>query len=563
MTTTILDGKTYELMVQNGFKDLKSHYETVNGLNVFPIPDGDTGTNICATLDGGVKAMKKASRNNLGDVVTKCSEGMLLGARGNSGVITSQFFAGISDALKGLKKANVSQFASALLNGTKVAYKAVPTPVEGTILTVARESTQYVYDHLNEIPDFETLFQVLLEQMHISLDKTPDLLPVLKEAGVIDSGGLGLLYTMEGMGKQIMGEEVADTSFNGPSNGVSTEEAQTFNEDSVLEFGYCTEFILQLLKSKGDPAKFDFQAMIDYFGTFGDSIVAIHQGTIVKIHVHTKEPWKVIQYAQQFGEFITFKMENMTIQHNEKLLKEMPITGKNVKTSKDMQPRHERTKVQIVAVASSPEIVKLFQNMGVLGVISGGQTMNPSAEDFLSAFDLVNADDIIVFPNNSNIIMTAKQAANMYTKSKVHVIASKSIVEAYSALTMTDFADQSVQENIDVMEEQIHHVVPLEVSRAIRDSVNNGISIKKGDYIGIHGGNVVSKDRSILKAVIKMLKTIPNMDEKSVFTVFYGKDATEKMKADLKAYFEKTYPMMDVVEIVGGQPVYPFIMALE
>ncbi len=563
MTTTILDGKTYELMVQNGFKDLKSHYETVNGLNVFPIPDGDTGTNICATLDGGVKAMKKASRNNLGDVVTKCSEGMLLGARGNSGVITSQFFAGISDALKGLKKANVSQFASALLNGTKVAYKAVPTPVEGTILTVARESTQYVYDHLNEIPDFETLFQVLLEQMHISLDKTPDLLPVLKEAGVIDSGGLGLLYTMEGMGKQIMGEEVADTSFNGPSNGVSTEEAQTFNENSVLEFGYCTEFILQLLKSKGDPAKFDLQAMIDYFGTFGDSIVAIHQGTIVKIHVHTKEPWKVIQYAQQFGEFITFKMENMTIQHNEKLLKEMPITGKNVKTSKDMQPRHERTKVQIVAVASSPEIVKLFQNMGVLGVISGGQTMNPSAEDFLSAFDLVNADDIIVFPNNSNIIMTAKQAANMYTKSKVHVIASKSIVEAYSALTMTDFADQSVQENIDVMEEQIHHVVPLEVSRAIRDSVNNGISIKKGDYIGIHGGNVVSKDRSILKAVIKMLKTIPNMDEKSVFTVFYGKDATEKMKADLKAYFEKTYPMMDVVEIVGGQPVYPFIMALE
>lgn len=563
MATTILDGKTYELMVQNGFKDLKSHYETVNGLNVFPIPDGDTGTNICATLDGGVKAMKKASRNNLGDVATKCSEGMLLGARGNSGVITSQFFAGISDALKGLKKANVSQFASALLNGTKVAYKAVPTPVEGTILTVARESTQYVYDHLNEIPDFETLFQVLLEQMHISLDKTPDLLPVLKEAGVIDSGGLGLLYTMEGMGKQIMGEEVADTSFNGPSNGVSTEEAQTFNENSVLEFGYCTEFILQLLKSKGDPAKFDFQAMIDYFGTFGDSIVAIHQGTIVKIHVHTKEPWKVIQYAQQFGEFITFKMENMTIQHNEKLLKEMPITGKNVKTSKDMQPRHERTKVQVVAVASSPEIVKLFQNMGVLGVISGGQTMNPSAEDFLSAFDLVNADDIIVFPNNSNIIMTAKQAANMYTKSKVHVIASKSIVEAYSALTMTDFADQSVQENIDVMEEQIHHVVPLEVSRAIRDSVNNGISIKKGDYIGIHGGNVVSKDRSILKAVIKMLKTIPNMDEKSVFTVFYGKDATEKMKADLKAYFEKTYPMMDVVEIVGGQPVYPFIMALE
>ena len=563
MATTILDGKTYERMVENGFKDLKSHYETVNGLNVFPIPDGDTGTNICATLDGGVKAMKKANHNNLGDVVTQCAAGMLMGARGNSGVITSQFFAGISDALKGLKKANVAQFASALLNGTKVAYKAVPAPVEGTILTVARESTQYVYDHLNEIPDFETLFKVLLEQMHISLDKTPDLLPVLKEAGVIDSGGLGLLYTMEGMGKQIMGEELSDTVFNGPTSGVSADEAATFNENSVLEFGYCTEFILQLLKSKGDPAKFDLQAMIDYFSTFGDSIVAIHQGTIVKIHVHTKEPWKAIQYAQQFGEFVTLKMENMTIQHNEKLLKEMPITGKNVKTSDDLHRQLDHSKVQVVSVASSPEIEKLFKDMGVAGVISGGQTMNPSAEDFLNAFEYVNADDIIVFPNNGNIIMTAKQAASMYTKSKVHVIPSKSIVEAYSALSMVDFVDQSVQDNIDIMEEQIHNVIPLEVSRAIRDSVNNGISIKKGDYIGVHGGSVVSHDRAILKAVIKMLKTIPDVDEKSVFTVFYGKDATEKMKADLKAYFQKAYPMMDVVEIVGGQPVYPFIMALE
>ncbi len=559
----VLDGKTYEAMIVNGFKDLKSHYETVNELNVFPVPDGDTGTNICATLDGGVKAMKRANKGNLSDVVTKCSEGMLLGARGNSGVITSQFFAGISDALKGLKKADVKQFAAALGSGTRTAYKAVPNPVEGTILTVAREGTEYVNDHINEIKDFETLFKVLLEQMKKSLDKTPDLLPVLKEAGVIDSGGAGLLYTIEGMSKQIMGEELADSVFSGPTSSVDVADAASFNEDSELEFGYCTEFILQLLKSKANPDEVDLQSFIDYFSTIGDSIVAIKQKTIIKIHVHTKEPWKVIKFAQQYGEFITFKMENMTLQHNEKLLKEMPISGKGVKVSDDVKPAPlKHAKVRMVSVASSKEIGKIFSEMGVDGIITGGQTMNPSAQDFLNMFDYVNADDIIVFPNNGNVIMTAEQAAKLYGKARVHVLHSKSVVEAYSAVKMADF-DNSLEDNILVMEEQMKSVVSLEISKSIRDSKNNGINIKKNDFIGIKGGKIVSHDRLIIPAVRKMMKTVPDMNDKAIITVFYGKNATEKMKADLKAFLSKNYPLMDILEVNGGQPVYHFVIAIE
>ncbi len=559
----ILDGKTYEAMVTNGFKDLKSHYESVNDLNVFPVPDGDTGTNICATLDGGVKAMKKANKAILGDVVSKCSEGMLLGARGNSGVITSQFFAGIADSLAGLKTANVKQFASALKNGTRIAYKAVPNPVEGTILTVARVGTDYINDHIDEIKDFETLFKLLLEQMKDALQKTPDLLPVLKEAGVVDSGGAGLLYTVEGMGAEIMGEEFEDRIFNGPSANVDIADGEAFNEDSKLDYGYCTEFILQLLKSKCDPDKVELQTFIDYLSSIGDSIVAIKQKTIIKIHVHTKEPWKAIQFAQKYGEFITFKMENMTIQHNEKLLKEMPISGKGVMTSSDIKVEPlAHSKVQIISVAPSKEIGKLFEEMGVKGIITGGQTMNPSANDFLEMFDYLNADEILVFPNNGNVIMTAEQAAKLYSKSKVHVLHSKSVVQAYSALKMADFSE-SVESNIAVMEEQMQSVVALEISKAIRDTKNNGINIKENDYIGIQGGKIVSHDRVILNATKKLLKTVENMDEKAIITIFYGKDATEKMKADLKTFLEKTYPMMDVYEIDGGQPVYHFVIAIE
>ena len=377
-----LDGQTYENMVLNGYRDLKSHYEKINELNVFPVPDGDTGTNIAATLTGGVKAMETADKSSIGDVAAKFSEGALLGARGNSGVILSQFFAGIANALSGLENANVTQFATALRSGTQKAYEAVARPVEGTILTVAREGSEYVVDNLSTIANFESLFQVMLEQMRVSLNKTPDLLPVLKEAGVIDSGGAGLLYIMEGMGKEIAGEEIADSVFENPSGEVSNPVKIRFDENSILTYGYCTEFILQLQTSKCDPGTFDLKAMIDFLSTLGDSIVALRQSTIVKIHVHTKNPSKVIEYAQRFGEFVTFKMENMSIQHNEVLVNKELAKAKGT----EEQKKSQRVSLAIVAVSPSESISKLFREMGVAEIIPGGQTMKGKKQTITGYF---------------------------------------------------------------------------------------------------------------------------------------------------------------------------------
>ena len=556
-----ITGKIFSEMVLNGYRDLKNHYEKVNDLNVFPVPDGDTGTNIAATLTGGVNAMKDANFDSIGDVAEKLAGGMLLGARGNSGVIISQFFQGISEALSNLETANVTQFASALRSGTSKAYEAVVHPVEGTVLTVARESTVYIMDNLSHIKDFESLFENLLREMRLSLDRTPELLPVLKEAGVIDSGGAGLVYIMEGMGKYVVGEEVADAEFNGPTNSVATDEKIPFDENSVLDYGYCTEFILQLLVSKCDPKAFDLKEMIHFLEGIGDSIVALKQKTIVKVHVHTKEPWKAIQYAQKFGEFVTFKMENMSIQHNEKLLKEMPIEEE--KPTEHIVANEKRQPVQIVAVSPSSSITELFLNMGANQIVSGGQTMNPSADDFIRAFDAANADNVIVFPNNGNIILTAEQAGKLYGKSKVYVLHSKSVVEAYSALSMASFDGQDIDECIETMNESMRGVVSAEISPAIRDSLNNGISIKKGDYMGILMNNIVSSSPNMMDTIKELLHKVPEIEEKSVFTIFYGEDADDTVKEGLQTLVKKDFPSLEMIEIQGNQTIYPLIFALE
>lgn len=554
-----IDGQTYENMVLNGYRDLKIHYEKINELNVFPVPDGDTGTNIAATMSGGVKSMEMANTSSLGDVATKFSEGMLLGARGNSGVILSQFFSGIASSLEGLKQANVNQFAEALKNGTQKAYEAVVRPVEGTILTVAREGSDHVIRNLKSITDFENLFRIMLEEMRASLQRTTELLPILKEAGVIDSGGAGLLYIMEGMGKEIIGEEIADSVFKGPTNELPQSGKIQFNENSVLTYGYCTEFILQLQNSKVDPATFDIKALINYLSTIGDSIVAIKQGTIVKIHVHTKTPSKAIEYAQKYGEFVTFKMENMSIQHNEVLMnKETPATE-----STKSAMSHKHVNVAIVAVSPSETISRLFKDMGVNEVVNGGQTMNPSAQDFLNAFAQIDADNIVVFPNNGNVILTANQAAKMYDKANVIVLESKSVPEAYSAISMADPENESLEENIRTMKESMERMVSAEVCPAIRDSTNNGIAIKKGHFMGILKGNVVSEDANLIKATAKLFKHVNGIDEKEVLTVFYGIDAEDKHKQSLKEYIEKTYPLIEIIEIEGGQTIYPFVFAVE
>lgn len=559
----IIDGKTYAEMLENGYRDLKSHYEEINDLNVFPVPDGDTGTNIAATLEGGMRGVKKANKRSIGDVALKFSSEALLTARGNSGVITSQFFAGISDSLKGLKKANVKQFANALKNGARTAYKAVITPTEGTILTVAREGSEYVVDHINEIKDFETLFEVLLKKMRESLDHTPDLLPVLKEAGVIDSGGAGLLCIIEGMGKQINGELIEDSMFKGPVSAIDADARETFTEDSKMDYAYCTEFIMQLLKEKGDPNDFSLEKLNEFLLSIGDSLVSIQNGTIVKCHIHTFEPWKAIKYAQQYGEFVTFKMENMTIQHNAKGEHEhKDVFGQKFSENIEVFDGKDLD-IAIVAVSPSHEFSEIFNKLGVRAIVKGGQTMNPSPEDFIEAFNCLKAKDIIVLPNNGNVVLSAKQAAANYDKANIHVFPSKTLVNGYAALGMIDLEGMSVEENLAAMEEASSATTAIEISKAIRDSKNNGVSIKKGELISIMGGKINASSRTLSRLLEKTFKEIPDMDEKSLLTVFYGKDATEKGKADFKKAINKINPMLEIIELDGGQGVYPYIMSLE
>ncbi len=546
-----LNGQLFAAMVENGYRDIKTQYERINQLNVFPVPDGDTGTNITATVTGGIKAMAKADMNDISDVASKLASGMLLGARGNSGVIVSQFFAGLADGLQGLKEANITQFASSLRSGTTKAYDAVVKPVEGTILTVAREGTNYVLDHLSDIHSFEELFRRLLKKMYSSLDNTPNLLPVLKEAGVIDSGGAGLVAIIDGMYKQIAGEEVEDIEFNGPSNSVAADGDIPFDVNSQLEYGYCTEFIMQLLNAKEGPKNFVLSELIAFLETLGDSIVAIQNDTIVKVHVHTKTPGKVIDFAQRYGEFISFKMENMSIQHNEVMLKELE------------EKKNNRKAYGMITVAPSTEIAAMFLEMGVDYVIPGGQTMNPSAEDFVKAFGEVNAEQILVFPNNSNIILTAKQAADLYSESKIFVVPTKSCIEAYSAISMVDFESFDVETNLATIQEQIDNVISCEVTRAVRDTVNNGLEIHEGDYIGITQGAVKSSAPSLLEATKGMLESIEDIDDKAVITVFYGKDATPEDRQAFRDYVHERFDMFDLMEFEGNQNIYPFIIAVE
>ncbi len=399
MNTTSVNGALLAAMIKNGAASLKNKVKEVNDLNVFPIPDGDTGDNMFLTIDAGVVALADEPAS-VGEAARLAANGMLLGARGNSGVILSRIFAGIARGLEGVDEADVRTFHKAMESGVKESYSAVSVPVEGTILTVYRDAVRYAGTCITGGTSMETYFEDLHYELCRSLERTPDLLDVLREAGVVDSGGAGFIYIAEGMAKALSGEmtELAETSA-----ARKNVDLNAFTEDSVLEFGYCTEFLLRLQRAKVDIDTFDVNPLIEWLGSVGDSVVCFKEGSIVKVHVHTMKPGDVFNHVQQYGEFLTIKVENMTLQHNE-------VHGGESFKSRIEKPRKP---FGIVSVAAGKGIKETFLNLGCDVVVDGGQSMNPSAEDMISAFEQINADVIFVFPNNSNIIMTANQAAEM------------------------------------------------------------------------------------------------------------------------------------------------------
>ena len=546
MVRNKIDGEFLELMLQNGYRNIMLNQAEIDALNVFPVPDGDTGLNMTMTMSGGVE--NHESSKNVGEMMASFAHGTLFSARGNSGVILSQFINGFAKGSKGMDTMSISDFAKAMESGVKQAYKSVVRPVEGTMLTVMREATEFLSNNKDSFASFEDCFMSLMPVIRRSLDNTPNLLPVLEEAGVIDSGGAGFLTIVEGMKLALEGEILSDDS-KASSSLKPSSKISLLPDNGTLEYGYCTEFILQLIYSDHRADSFNLDEMIATLETFGDSIVAIREDNVVKVHVHTFTPEKVLAYARGFGEFLTLKIENMALQHNESI--------------KENKKKKKHQKYAIATVASGRGIQEYLTGIGADVIISGGQTDNPSTEDFINAFDTLDADYIVVLPNNSNVIMAAKQAAKIYDKADVRVIETRSVAEGYSALSMMNNSVDTVEELIEGMSFGIPNVTTGYITTATRDSSMGGVAVKQGDYIGLDRETIRSSEKSKTDAVMGLLKNLPGIDEKEVVTGFFGNGVAEEEAEALKELIEERFRMLEGAFIEGGQPVYDYIFALE
>ena len=554
-----MNGGQFKELLINGALNLQAHQEEVDSLNVFPVPDGDTGVNMLRTIQGGVNALNGFDAKDLGEVGKAVSKGMLMSARGNSGVILSQIFRGICKGFEGKKEVDATQLAAAFKIGVKQAYGAVVTPVEGTILTVFREATESASKKVKKDSTINQFFEDHLKQAAISLKKTKEILPVLKEADVIDSGGAGYVYIVKGMVKFLDGEKI-EAELSHDNSQVQTQAApvdfSAFTRDDTLQFGYCTEFILRLQSAKVNVDEFDVEQIISDLNEDdikGDSIVALKDEDVVKVHVHTKEPGIVLHKMRKYGEFLTIKCENMALQHNENMSEE----------ERESQVKREHKKYAIVAVAQGKGIVEQFKALGVDVVVSGNQTMNPSTEDFIKAFKSLDAENIIVFPNNKNIIMAAKQAAQLYKGSNIKVIHSTSIPQCYSALTMLDFSSDDLTIICGSFVEAIRNVVTGEITIANRSTRLNGVSVQKNDHISILDGKLVRSSRLKNRVLVDLLAKVPDIENKQVLTVIYGKDTTEEEKERNMNNVRQKYPYLEVGAIDGGQSVYKYLVAIE
>lgn len=546
---SLLTGKLYAKMVLGGAAQLRANAAEVNDLNVFPVPDGDTGDNMSMTMEGGASALTSFDSDDLSAVAKKLSQGMLLGARGNSGVILSQFFDGIGKGFEDCTSADCKIIAKALKTGVAQAYAAVMKPTEGTILTVAREGVEYAVSRVDESSTVKGIFSDLLTEMSASLQRTPDLLPQLKEANVVDSGGAGLYYVIEGCYKILCGEEIDGASVL-PAPKANAIDFSNFGPDSEMTFGYCTELLLRLQNSKCDVDAFDADIIKDFLVSVGDSVVAFKTDSIIKIHVHTKTPEKVLEFCRKYGEFLTVKIENMSVQHS------------NIEENEKKQKPRTTKAFGTVAVASGEGIEQLFTELGVDFIVRGGQTQNPSAQDFVEAFEAVGAHHIFVFPNNGNIVMAAKQAAALYTDGEVHVIESKDLGMGYAAISAMNFQSGDPERIAETFTDAMSAVSTGFISPAIRDAELDGVHIESGDFIGFVGKSMKVSCKEMTVAATSLLEKMFE-NEAYLVTAFVGKDASSDDIAAVEDWISENYPDIEFYTVEGGQDVYPFIFVVE
>ncbi len=552
MNDTRLDGEDLKELFKSALANLRLNKEKVDELNVFPVPDGDTGTNMTMTLEGGVAAAEGGNFSSAGEFMKTFSQGTLLSARGNSGVILSQFIKGLSLGMEGRDTIGLKELSDAFRAGTEKAYDSVVNPVEGTILTAMKDGSIHLAGLLEENKDagLVGIFSSLADELERSVEHTPEFLPVLREAKVVDSGAAGFLHIIRGMLFSLKGEPVEALSVNEGSAGKSMDFS-LFTADSVLEYGYCTEFIMRLLNSKEERSGFNREELIAFLESVGDSIVAVHDDDIVKVHVHTFTPEKVLEYARRFGEFLTVKIENMSLQHNETL------TGKNSEPEERI-----KKETAIVAALSGDGLKRYFSEIGADIIIDGGSGSNPSSEDFINAFKKIEAEHIIVLPCNSNVVMAAEQAADIYDGADVRVAGAKTIAEGYAALSMMN-PNLDIDSVLSIMEQAIIETETALVAKASRDAEYDDINVTEGHYIGLSKKKVLSDSEDIVEAARGLLKKTKDIENKAVIAGFYGKDIAPAELAAVEKMIAEEFPHLEYGFIEGGHKVYELIFAVE
>ena len=546
MSTRRINGIHLEKMLKNGLAWLQRHEEEVNRLNVFPVPDGDTGTNMVLTLGNGIRYAK--SGDDAGGYLRSLSDGMLLGARGNSGVILSQFFRGFAAELTRSPIIGPGELRNGLIRGYRTAYEAVVHPVEGTILSVTREGIEHIRTQITRTSSIESILSMYIAEMRKTLSFTPEMLSVLKEAGVVDSGAYGFILIFEGMLKCLYGEVIDLVDQPQRQTETTLVDLSLFNERSEFKDGYCTEFILQRLvnsRYQQDFSKDDFIAELRFFG---NSIAVVVDGMRVKVHIHTLYPSKVIAFAQQYGEFLTFKMENMQVQHNEH--------------DRILEKKKEHKPLAVVAVVNGEGMKDLFLSFGCDVVIDGGTTMNTSSAEFVEAFSDLDADAIVVLPNNPNIILAANQAVELSKRRNITVIPSKSVAQGYFAMAMDIPDSDDVAFRVSQMQSGIDNITTISQTVASRDYSYHEIRCRKGDEIALLDGEIVSVGSDYGRTIADTLSLIEDIDDKETCVIFRGAGVSEELQDALYAVLSDRYPLMDFEFIDGGQEIYHWILGI-
>nr|WP_239558680.1 DAK2 domain-containing protein [Peribacillus deserti] len=547
-------------MVLKGANSLSANAEYVDALNVFPVPDGDTGTNMNLSMTSGAKEVKNNVQEHIGKVGNALAKGLLMGARGNSGVILSQLFRGFAKAIENKPFINSEEFAKAFEAGVETAYKAVMKPVEGTILTVAKDAAKGAVQSAKQNEDIIQVMEDTVKEAKASLNRTPDLLPVLKEVGVVDSGGQGLVFVYEGFLAELKGEEVPGTPVSHATmdelvNAEHHMSVQGHINTADIEFGYCTEFMVKFEKDKLAKNAFSEESFRNHLSQFGDSLLVVSDEEIVKVHIHSEQPGECLSYGQNFGSLIKIKIDNMRQQHES-------IVGETHTVLKETEPAAPKEKEEfgVVSVAMGSGISDLFKSIGAKSVIEGGQTMNPSTEDIVQAVREANARTVIILPNNKNIIMAAQQAAEV-AEEKVIVIPSKTVPQGMSALLAFNPA-LSPEENEESMTEALSHVKTGQITYAVRDTQIDGLDISTGDFMGIEEGKIIVKNQDKLQASKDLLSSMIN-EEAEILTVIYGEETSKEEVDQLIAFCEETFEDVEIEVHNGKQPLYSFIFSIE